>query len=110
MNGFLPFQMGSTMKKSIFDEQTSRALKEWRRKAVKKKNDGRGPSSPRALNGSSPGDSPVQSPTHANPRNHGAEADGFSPKQTVDIMAGVHLPREQRSTSNDGFRDLLSGP
>ncbi|XP_062165405.1 MLO-like protein 9 [Alnus glutinosa] len=105
-------QMGSTMKKSIFDEQTSRALKEWRRKAVKKKNDGRGPSSPRALNGSSPGDSPVQSPTHANPRNHayGAEADGFSPKQTVDIMAGVHLPREQRSTSNDGFRDLLSGP
>ncbi|KAE8057426.1 hypothetical protein FH972_014121 [Carpinus fangiana] len=104
-------QMGSTMKKSIFDEQTSKALKEWHKKAVKKKNDGRGPASPRALNGSSPGESPLQSPTHAHPRNHapGAEADRSSPKQTADIMASVDLPR-QRSMSKDGFRDLLSGP
>jgi mlo protein len=103
--------MGSTMKKSIFDEQTSKALKEWHKKAVKKKNDGRGPASPRALNGSSHGESPLQSPTHAHPRNHapGAEADRSSPKQTADIMASVDLPR-QRSMSNDGFRDLLSGP
>ncbi|CAL0305906.1 unnamed protein product [Lupinus luteus] len=31
-------QMGSTMKKSIFDEQTSRALKKWHKNALKKAN------------------------------------------------------------------------
>ncbi|KHN20092.1 MLO-like protein 5 [Glycine soja] len=30
-------QMGSTMKKSIFDEQTSKALKQWHKNALKKK-------------------------------------------------------------------------
>ncbi|KAM7253234.1 hypothetical protein ACFE04_025852 [Oxalis oulophora] len=32
-------QMGSTMKRSIFDEQTSKALKQWHKSAVKKSND-----------------------------------------------------------------------
>lgn len=102
------------MKRSIFDEQTSKALKQWHKKAVKKKNDGRGQSSPRALNGS-PGESPVHSPAHANPRNHafGVEADVSSPKRTPEFMASVDFPGDQqrsRSNKNDGFRDLLSGP
>lgn len=34
-------QMGSTMKRSIFDHQTSKALKNWHKKAVKKTNEGK---------------------------------------------------------------------
>ncbi|GER24683.1 MLO-like protein [Striga asiatica] len=46
-------QMGSNMKKSIFDEQTSKALKKWH-KAVKKKHGqgGRSPASPTSSMGS----------------------------------------------------------
>ena len=45
--------MGSSMKKSIFDEQTSKALKKWHM-AVKKKRGGRGGKSPTiTLGGSS---------------------------------------------------------
>lgn len=43
--------MGSNMKKSIFDEQTAKALKNWRM-AVKKKHGGRSPT--RSLGDSSP--------------------------------------------------------
>ncbi|KAF5455606.1 hypothetical protein F2P56_025166 [Juglans regia] len=105
-------QMGSTMKRSIFDEQTSKALKQWHKKAVKKKNDGKGSSPPRTLGGT-PRDSPLPSPhDHAHPGNQfsDVEADGPSSKKTADIMASVDLSREQKSTNNDGFGDLLSGP
>ncbi|XP_021717759.1 MLO-like protein 9 [Chenopodium quinoa] len=45
-------QMGSTMKRSIFDEQTSKALTKWRKNA-KKKNDGKpGPVPTQVLGGS----------------------------------------------------------
>ncbi|XP_030951032.1 MLO-like protein 9 [Quercus lobata] len=104
-------QMGSTMKRSIFDEQTSKALKQWHQKAVKKKTDGRASSPPRTLGGS-PGDSPVQSPPRACP--HGqlcaVVPDKSSPEMTANIMASVDLPREQKSTKNDGYHDLLSEP
>ncbi|KAK1439255.1 hypothetical protein QVD17_05071 [Tagetes erecta] len=50
-------QMGSNMKKSIFDEQTSKALKNWRMAAVKKKRDG----------GSVGGNSPQPTRAHENP-------------------------------------------
>ncbi|KAL4645766.1 hypothetical protein ACB092_02G257200 [Castanea dentata] len=46
-------QMGSHMKKSIFDEQTSKALKKWHM-AVKKKHGGRGGKSPTHTLGGSP--------------------------------------------------------
>ncbi|KAK9109533.1 hypothetical protein Sjap_017593 [Stephania japonica] len=49
-------QMGSTMKKSIFDEQTSKALRKWRQAARKKTKEGRSPRSSNA--------SPMQSPLH----------------------------------------------
>ncbi|CAL5383321.1 unnamed protein product [Camellia sinensis] len=55
-------QMGSTMKRSIFDDQTSKALKNWHKNALKKKNDGKTePAATRTLGGS-PGDSPQNSP------------------------------------------------
>ncbi|CAI9763511.1 unnamed protein product [Fraxinus pennsylvanica] len=46
-------QMGTHMKKSIFDEQTSKALKKWHM-AVKKKQGGKGGRSPRMLGSGSP--------------------------------------------------------
>ncbi|CAK9180321.1 unnamed protein product [Ilex paraguariensis] len=49
-------QMGSTMKQSIFDEQTSKALKNWKKSAMKKKNDGRPASAPTRTLGGSPVD------------------------------------------------------
>ncbi|KAE8076381.1 hypothetical protein FH972_015037 [Carpinus fangiana] len=56
-------QMGSSMKKSIFDEQTSKALKKWHM-AVKKKRGGRGGKSPTITLGGSPALSTVHSSGH----------------------------------------------
>lgn len=55
--------MGSTMKKSIFDEQTSKALKQWHKNALKKKVS-KGRTETRTLGEAvGPGDhSPEQSP------------------------------------------------
>lgn len=55
--------MGSNMKKSIFDEQTSKALKKWHM-AVKKKHVAKGDKSPRTLGSGSPRSS-VGSPLHS---------------------------------------------
>ncbi|GMY28951.1 MLO-like protein 9 [Fagus crenata] len=105
-------QMGSIMKRSIFDEQTSKALKQWHKNAVKKANDGRA-LSPRRTLGGSPGDSPLHSPprtcTHNQVCDVEVELEG-SPKHTANIMASVDISGEQPSTKKDGFRDLLSEP
>ncbi|KAK1441362.1 hypothetical protein QVD17_07212 [Tagetes erecta] len=53
-------QMGSHMKKSIFDEQTAKALKKWRM-AVKKKHGGKGGRSPTPSVGNSLSASPIHS-------------------------------------------------
>ena len=57
-------QMGSTMKRSVFDEQTSKALKEWH-KGVKKKKKLGGKSTERAMdNFGSAVQSTAASPVH----------------------------------------------
>eukprot|EP00268_Persea_americana_P060238 TRINITY_DN7479_c0_g2_i1.p1 TRINITY_DN7479_c0_g2~~TRINITY_DN7479_c0_g2_i1.p1 ORF type:complete len:561 (+),score=95.99 TRINITY_DN7479_c0_g2_i1:396-2078(+) len=56
-------QMGSHMKRSIFDEQTSRALKKWH-DTVKKKKHGRSAHSPAVTPGASPGASPMHHHLH----------------------------------------------
>ncbi|KAB1225835.1 hypothetical protein CJ030_MR1G005240 [Morella rubra] len=84
--------MGIDDEEVDLDEQTSKALKQWHKNAVKKKNDaGRGSSPPKTFS-RSPGDSPVQSPRHARPRNQSSEvveaADrSSSPRQTANAMA-----------------------
>ncbi|GMP44439.1 hypothetical protein CsSME_00013367 [Camellia sinensis var. sinensis] len=55
-------QMGSTMKRSIFDDQTSKALKNWHKNALKKKNDGKTEAAATRTLGGSPSDSPQNSP------------------------------------------------
>ncbi|KAK1322030.1 MLO-like protein 8 [Acorus calamus] len=59
---FTLFQMGTHMKKSIFDEQTSRALKKWRKDA--KKNQGKPSQGSRTPRGGTPEASPSTSPVH----------------------------------------------
>ncbi|KAI9073690.1 hypothetical protein K1719_044354 [Acacia pycnantha] len=54
-------QMGSTMKKSIFDEQTSKALKKWHQNALKRKNS-KGKTTATQTLGVSPADSPGDTP------------------------------------------------
>ncbi|KAK9271083.1 hypothetical protein L1049_026672 [Liquidambar formosana] len=106
-------QMGSNMKKSIFDEQTSKALKKWHMNALKKK-EGRTGRSPTRTLGGSPGDSPVHSPSHAQPhfKNTGhpnqqvsdVEADTSTPRQNANVMTDIELQGNQRPS------DLLTGP
>lgn len=57
--------MGSTMKKTIFDEQTSKALMSWHKHALKKKHDEKPGTPPAKM---SPPDSPHDSPVHPNSR------------------------------------------
>ncbi|KAI4336685.1 hypothetical protein L6164_015181 [Bauhinia variegata] len=82
-------QMGSTMKKSIFDEQTSKALKQWHRNAQKKKNSGEE-------------HSPEHSPKHARSKSHPEQAQA----QAATIVTRVDLSGTERA----GERDLLTGP
>ncbi|KAM4129106.1 hypothetical protein ACJW30_02G219400 [Castanea mollissima] len=72
-------QMGSHMKKSIFDEQTSKALKKWHM-AVKKKHGGRGGKSPTHTLGGSPS-STVHSSGHTL---HRFKTTGHSTRSTYD--------------------------
>ncbi|KAG8377240.1 hypothetical protein BUALT_Bualt08G0007700 [Buddleja alternifolia] len=89
-------QMGSHMKKSIFDEQTSKALMKWHNKVKKKPG---GPAvAPRTKKlGVSPGESPENSP---NARNV-AESTIEMNRTQIQSTAG---------NNSNGNIDLLSGP
>ncbi|PRQ19357.1 hypothetical protein RchiOBHm_Chr7g0216341 [Rosa chinensis] len=83
-------QMGSTMKKSIFDEQTNKALKKWQKNAQKKnKHEGSHKTTKQKLGGQS-----------ANPQSD-METEGSNPRQSANIMASVDV---------QGKNDLLTGP
>ncbi|XP_020219916.1 MLO-like protein 9 [Cajanus cajan] len=90
-------QMGSTMKKSIFDDQTSRALKQWHKNALKKKAS-KGRAETRTL-GASPGESPDVSPRPTTAEETEMAEHGATIVSTVD--------NEQQQYNN---RDLLTGP
>lgn len=84
-------QMGSNMKQSIFDEQTSKALKKWH-KAAKQKKDVK-----QTLGGSN------------------LEAEPLTPRQAAKVTATVDVDGNPVSPKGDhespyGERDLLSGP
>ncbi|XP_030441652.1 MLO-like protein 9 isoform X1 [Syzygium oleosum] len=112
-------QMGSTMKRSIFDEQTSKALKQWHKNALKKKTDGKAEPQTRTLGGS-PGDSPEHSPTHAHQTHPRKIRPSDNDTRSLDtnaasITASVDVPGERNPQNNEkGFpfrqQDLLSSP
>ncbi|KAI3750698.1 hypothetical protein L2E82_21447 [Cichorium intybus] len=83
-------QMGSKMKRSIFDDQTSKALKHWHKHAVKKK-DAKGQS------GHLPTKS-LSSPS-GNAAAHSAPADGASGGQSAHIVASVDIPQDKKNGS-----------
>ncbi|KAK1554393.1 hypothetical protein Q3G72_011509 [Acer saccharum] len=88
-------QMGSTMKRSIFDDQTSKALRQWQNKALRKRNQ-RSPDSASTISLGGVTNSPdVEVVT--------------MPKQTANIMASVDNG-DQRNAAPSGQQqlDLLS--
>ncbi|KAK6939202.1 Mlo-related protein [Dillenia turbinata] len=96
-------QMGSHMKKSIFDEYTSKALKNWHMKAKKGKTDGKAaPMQTKTLGLISP-----DSPSRHSPRNRfkdggqraqemfNLEREPSTPSRTANIIATVDVTVEQ---------------
>jgi len=81
------FQMGSTMKRSVFDDQTSKALKNWHKNAKKKSE--------------TPGQTQPPLP-NLRPKT-GGDIESASP---ANITASVDVKESDQSQS----RDLLSGP
>ena len=94
------------MKRSIFDEQTSKALKQWHKKAVMKKGDGKTEAPcTRTLDGNA-GDSPENSPLH---KRSGAWNMDHLDHQDVTVEAEPSMPK-QTENINGCQHDLLSGP
>ncbi|KAK0577618.1 hypothetical protein LWI29_035833 [Acer saccharum] len=94
-NPFSFYAMGSTMKRSIFDDQTSKALRQWQNKALRKRNQ-RSPDSASTISLGGVTNSPdVEVVT--------------MPKQTANIMASVDNG-DQRNAAPSGQQqlDLLS--
>ncbi|XP_015084528.1 MLO-like protein 9 [Solanum pennellii] len=98
-------QMGSTMKRSIFDDQTSKALMNWHKNAKKKRPTKPGQIETRKLG--SPGESPETSPTKGGlgSRRKLSQVEPLSSNQTANIVASVDIP-EEKPPSNP---DLLTG-
>ncbi|CAL9129336.1 unnamed protein product [Musa textilis] len=94
-----PHLMGSHMKRSIFDEQTSKALKKWHQ-AVKKKNPKGAGNSPSRSPNTSPKGSPKATTVHPIPH---FKATGISPS-----------PSRRRHLSDQGLQyatpEVLSAP
>ncbi|KAK4730277.1 hypothetical protein R3W88_023265 [Solanum pinnatisectum] len=99
-------QMGSTMKRSIFDDQTSKALMNWHKNAKKKRPTKPGPIETRKLG--SPGESPETSPSTKGglgSRRKMSQVEPLSSNQTANIVASVDIPEEKPPANPD----LLTG-
>ncbi|PHT40510.1 hypothetical protein CQW23_19364 [Capsicum baccatum] len=90
--------MGSNMKRSIFDDQTSKALMNWHRNAKKKKPPTKpGPVETQKLG--SPRDSPDTSPSTKGGGGSRIQMSNVVPSsssQTANIVASVDIPEEGR--------------
>lgn len=87
--------MGSKMKRSIFDEQTSKALKHWHKHAIKRKESkGHSGHLPMKANLSSPSGN---AQAHSAPPNAGNQD---SPSQSAHIVASVDIPQDKKKKSS----------
>ncbi|XP_033515979.1 MLO-like protein 8 [Nicotiana tomentosiformis] len=105
-------QMGSNMKKSIFDEQTSKALKKWHM-AVKKKAGAKGDKSTRTLGSGSPRSS-VGSPLHSSigptlhrfkTTGHSTRFNGYDDLEASDLENDPTTPINRPEDSNAQVTD-----
>lgn len=86
---FFFVQMGSKMKRTIFDDQTSKALKHWHKHAVKKK-DAKGQSGHLPTSGNAAAQS-------ATPDS--ADGGHASSGQSAHIVASVDIPQDKKNAS-----------
>lgn len=107
------------MKRSIFDEQTSKALMNWHKKAKQHK-----PVIPKpggmkttTLGGGSPDDSPESSPMHPGSAGRSSSEmpnqNSASTGHMANIVASVDIPGDSPPAGDDGRSantDLLTGP
>lgn len=84
-------QMGSKMKRSIFDDQTSKALKHWHKHALKRKES-------KSQSGHLPMKSMSLSSTAGNSQAPKTTTD--SPSQTAHIVASVDIPQDKQKSSS----------
>lgn len=95
-------QMGSKMKRSIFDDQTSKALKHWHKHALKRKESkgqsGHLPTKTLSLNSPS-----------KNAQAHGAKptVNPDSPSQSAHIVASVDIPQDKQKSKSTTTPNLL---
>ncbi|CAH1446235.1 unnamed protein product [Lactuca virosa] len=92
--GILPLyallsQMGSKMKRTIFDDQTSKALKHWHKHAVKKK-DAKGQSGHLPTSGNAAAQSAAPD---------AADGGHASSGQSAHIVASVDIPQDKKNAS-----------
>ncbi|KAH0770885.1 hypothetical protein KY290_014866 [Solanum tuberosum] len=102
-------QMGSHMKKSIFDEQTSKALKKWHM-AVKKRTGARGDRSPTRTLGNASPRSALSSPVHPSGpglhrykiTGHSSRFQGYSDQEASDLENDPTTPmtRAENATTH----------
>ncbi|KAL8233463.1 hypothetical protein R6Q59_019563 [Mikania micrantha] len=88
-------QMGSKMKRSIFDDQTSKALKHWHKNASRRRES-------RGRSGQLPTNSLKLSTPSINAQAHVAPSNSNSPNQSAHIVASVDIPQDKHksTTSN----------
>ncbi|XP_076947798.1 MLO-like protein 9 [Bidens hawaiensis] len=95
-------QMGSKMKRSIFDDQTSKALKHWHKNASKRRES-------KGRSGHLPTKSIKLNSPSGNAQAHGdAPSSTESPTQSAHITASVDIPQDkEKQKSNKSTPNLL---
>ncbi|KAI3745591.1 hypothetical protein L6452_07992 [Arctium lappa] len=84
-------QMGSTMKRSIFDDQTSKVLKSWHQGAVKKEKNGHGKTKTLGHPTEPQGGAPVKGKS-------GDMSRSVSSRQSANIVASVDIPDDKTAS------------
>ncbi|KAL8199917.1 hypothetical protein R6Q57_013485 [Mikania cordata] len=85
-------QMGSKMKRSIFDDQTSKALKHWHKNASRRRES-------RGRSGQLPTNSLKLSTPSINAQAHVAPSNSNSPDQSAHIVASVDIPQDKHNST-----------
>ncbi|KAK7283470.1 hypothetical protein RIF29_13011 [Crotalaria pallida] len=103
-------QMGSTMKKSIFDDQTSKALKNWHKNALLKKANSKGRINETRTLGGSPEASPEHSPRRNENANININTTLAETQMTQQTAATIVSTVDHNHNNQYENHDLLTGP